>query len=515
MVVDQKSFGIHWFRRDLRVAGNPALRENWKKNNGRVLGIFAFDQNFLAREDFSNNRFQFFLETLKELKSELIELGGDLLVLDIGPKEAFSKILDSLNQTPDLVTWNEDHEPFAVKRDKEMRSFFEHQGVETLQGVDHVLVRPNELTRPGSQEGYKVFTPFSKRWLEIFEGPVVQKRLQIQREGLKYLAKKSSDKLFDLKWKEVLSKNLEDHLENYLTKNQKKVDIKIPKAGSFRAYEKLQAFDPVKYDEQRDTPSIKGTSQFSPFIKNGSLTITQIIAHYDLKPYSKKNGGRDVFFSELIWREFYYHLLARNPEVENQEFVAKYRGLKWSESKEHFNKWKEGKTGYPIVDAGMRQLNQTGWMHNRVRMIVASFLTKHLLINWRWGEQYFMEKLIDGDLAPNNGGWQWASSTGCDAQPYFRVFNPWLQSKRFDPLGEYILNYIPELKNLNIKDLHAPITGHESYPAPIVEHSLARKKAIEFFKYFFFEKISAANPSGLMKTKHLGHNSRGDKEKNI
>jgi deoxyribodipyrimidine photo-lyase len=258
--------------------------------------------------------------------------------------------------------------------------------------------------------------------------------------------------------------------------------VPIPESGFKAAVDKLNAFKPEKYKDLRDIPEEEATSGMSVFLKNGSITTSQIVYHLGLKPYDEKKSSKDTYLSELVWREFYYHILYHKPEVETEEFNSKYSGLKWDNNEKFFELWKEGKTGYPIVDAGMRQLKTTGLMHNRVRMIVASFLTKHLLIDWRWGEQYFMEQLLDGDLAPNNGGWQWAASTGCDAQPYFRVFNPWLQSKKFDPDGHYIKKYIPELSEIESKKLHEPITDHAEYPAPIVEHKASRERAIEVYK---------------------------------
>ena len=212
------------------------------------------------------------------------------------------------------------------------------------------------------------------------------------------------------------------------------------------------------------------------------MTTGQILTYLKLEPYTKKTTGRDVYFSELIWREFYYHVLYRHPRVESESFNLKYKELTWENNKDYFQAWKNGKTGFPIVDAGMRELKETGWMHNRVRMIVASFLTKDLLVDWRWGENYFMETLLDGDLAPNNGGWQWAASTGCDPQPYFRIFNPWSQSKKFDPDGIYIKKHIPELKDVPSRNLHEPGIKVANYPQPIVEHKVQRELALAMYK---------------------------------
>ncbi len=491
----QQTYGIHWFRRDLRVAGNLALQENWKQNDGRVVGVFCFDKVFLSRSDFSVNRFQFFINTLAELKKELRELGSDLLFMDIGPQQAFPKLLKQLEKErsglPKVISWGVDYEPFAVKRDQEMQKVFPSLGVSCLSMRDHLLIEPHELAKKNDPEGhYQVYSPFARQWLEIFRGEEVQRRVKAQNAGLKYLQKRAkgqTEKIFKLNWKNLLT-NLEEYdsnLKKYQEENGKKTTVEIPATGSLVAYEAMQDFKKRidTYKEKRDFPSINGTSKFSLFLKNGSLTVPQIIAFFELEPYKKKKTNRDSFFSELIWREFYYHILKHNPRVETEAFLPQYQGLQWQNDKKFFQAWKDGKTGFPIVDAGMRQLKTTGWMHNRVRMIVASFLTKDLLIDWQWGEKYFMEQLLDGDLAPNNGGWQWAASTGCDPQPYFRIFNPWLQSKKFDPDGVYIKTFVPELKDLDPKDLHQEIYNHPTYPKPIVDHSEQRDKALELYKW--------------------------------
>lgn len=485
-------YGIHWFRRDLRVAGNLALQKQFKKHEGKVVGLFCFDKKFLSRPDFSVNRFQFFLNTLVELRRELREVGSDLLVLDISPFEAFPELMGKLESKgfgkPKTVSWCRDYEPFARERDEKLKVMMEEHGIEHFNERDHLIIEPDELQKDGGG-GYQVYTPFSRRWLKIFQTKEVSDRMKVYKKSLTYLRKRKKgevEKIFDLSWKKVFKQKnpYPDHLNNYVESNGKLVDVEIPAAGSLEAFERMTEFKKRidAYADKRDTPSIIGTSKLSTFLKNGSLTTGQIIAFFELDPYEQKKTDRDSYFSELIWREFYYHVLWRHPEVTEKEFIEKFRGLKWENNKKHFEAWKEGKTGYPIVDAGMRELKETGWMHNRVRMIVASFLTKHLLIDWRWGEQYFMEKLLDGDIAPNNGGWQWAASTGCDPQPYFRIFNPWLQSKKFDPDGIYIKRFVPELEAEIAKNLHQPILGHKSYPAPIVDHKERREKALATYK---------------------------------
>ncbi len=489
-----EKFGIHWFRRDLRVAGNKALKYNWKVNDKKVLGIFCFDKKFLSRPDMSYNRFQFFIETLMSLKTELNKIGSDLLVLDIGPQDAFKDLLEKLKthqlRTPELITWNRDYEPFAVARDNELKDFFEVQNIKTVDFRDHLTIEPHELYKSEKDlNGYQVYSPFARKWLSIYVQDEFKKRVSSQKKGFEYLEQLKNDmapKIFDYSWQDLFAgkMNYPDNLSIYYQENLKKVTVPIPESGSLKAYEQLQAFK-VKldnYGETRDFPNVKGTSKLSMYLKNGSITVPQIIHYFNLQPYVKKQSSRDVFFSELIWREFYYHIIYRHPRVERESFLDKYKNLKWENNEDYFQAWKDGKTGFPIVDAGMRELKTTGWMHNRVRMIVASFLTKDLLINWQWGEKYFMETLLDGDLAPNNGGWQWAASTGCDPQPYFRIFNPWSQSKKFDKDGHYIKTFLPELNNIEAKKLHEPIIGHSTYPEPIVDHKTQREKALAMYK---------------------------------
>lgn len=483
---------VHWFRRDLRLAGNHLLRQMISENEGKVLGIFCFDRNFLKRDDFSVNRFQFFLETLRELKAEMQSFGGDLLIIDEPPQVAFKKMFEILQKNklslPKIMSWNRDYEPFARTRDDEIEKLLGRFEILNLTARDHLLIEPWELLKSDGKP-YQVFTPFSKRWIELFESDEVQKRVAKEISSINYLEKKSAKKenVFHLKWENVFQGKMSypDILEEYSAQNKKQVDVPIPEAGSSKAFSCLKEFGQrvENYGVHRDIPSIRGTSGLSIFLKNGSITAAQIIYFLNLKGYWQKKSGKEVFLSELIWREFYYHILYHFPYVEKTAFNEKYKDLKWENSKANFEKWKKGETGFPIVDAAMRQLNQTGWMHNRLRMIVGSFLTKDLLIDWKWGEQYFMEKLLDGDLAANNGGWQWVASTGVDASPYFRVFNPWLQGKKIDADGEFIKKYLPELKKLDPKFLHTPnLMLEANYISPIVNHEVQRFKALKLFK---------------------------------
>lgn len=477
----EKKYGIHWFRRDLRIAGNAALQNNWKKNEGRVLGLFCFDSKFLSREDFSHNRFAFFLKTLKALKMDFKAAGGDLLVLDGDPLKVWSQIISS--SIPALVTFNRDYEPFARKRDESVLDLLKKKEINVETERDHLILEPQEVLK-GDGGYYQVYTPFAKRWLEKFTDEDIQSRVDAKKLGLSFLERPSKEILFSGSWKEFLNQEMTDQLEKFIKDNEKNVNIPIPDAGSRVAFEKLKNFSKKmkNYTKERDFPSHEGTSGLSHFFKNGSLTTAQVASYLGLghEGLASESGG-SRFLKELIWREFYYSILWHEPRVEKEAFIKKYNEISWKNDRERFKRWCEGTTGFPIVDAGMRQLNSTGWMHNRVRMIVASFLTKDLLIDWRWGEKYFMNKLLDGDLAPNNGGWQWAASTGCDPQPYFRIFNPYLQSEKFDPDGSYIRKFVPELRQVKGKAIHCP-EGVKGYPEPIVDHATQRGLAVGLYK---------------------------------
>jgi deoxyribodipyrimidine photo-lyase len=377
---------------------------------------------------------------------------------------------------------------FARTRDEKIEKYLNEISLNVKNFRDHLLIEPDELFKEDNS-GYQVYSPFARKWMELAQTPLMRQRIQSQIEGFKYLDKLQSgvqEKIFSLSWSELLDKIdiTNDTLLEFRKLNLKKVTIPIPKAGSIEAFKRLKEYknDLSEYKDCRDYPALKKTSKFSIYLKNGSLTVPQILAYYELTPYKKKQSAEDTFYSELVWREFYYHILYRHPYVEKSCFLKIYDSIKWENSEKNFEKWKNGQTGFPIVDAGMRELKQTGWMHNRVRMIVASFLVKDLLIDWRWGEKYFMEQLLDGDLAPNNGGWQWAASTGCDPQPYFRIFNPWLQSLKFDSDGEYIFKYLPELiGKVSAKKIHEPL-NIIGYPEPIVDHKVQREKALNLYK---------------------------------
>ena len=356
--------------------------------------------------------------------------------------------------------------------------------MEAITARDHLVFEPHEIKKDDGQF-YQVYTPFSSKWFDQLKTSEGLSRIEVE----KVFEASKKKATFRGSWKELAPTKIHliDRLEDFDRKNQKNVTISIPEVGFRVAHQQLLGFSKkiLEYKENRDFPSVDGTSRLSMFLKNGSFTSTQIIKMLKLQNLNLDSSSGPVqFLKEIIWREFYYHILFHRPDVEMNSFNKNLQNIRWENRGDLFERWKEGTTGFPIVDAGMRELRETGWMHNRVRMIVASFLVKDLLIDWRWGEKYFMQMLLDGDLAPNNGGWQWAASTGCDPQPYFRIFNPWLQSKKFDPDAHYIKKYVSELKSAPIEVIHDPESDRSKwgYPKPIVDHAEQKKKALLIYK---------------------------------
>ena len=403
-------------------------------------------------------------------------MGGDLLVLDQPPQEGFARVLRELERSPQgkptVISYNRDYEPFARRRDHHVRQLIENDfHVEVHTERDHLLIEPGELPRPAASNRpyFQLYSPFARNWFEKLQSPEIQARIQASNQG---------PSQFKGVWRDLLSPDtFPDQLEWFHSENQKKVGIHIPLAGRKEALSRVAQFSAylAQYKDRRDFPAEKGTSQLSVFLKNGSLTVADIIRELGLHSQSSKaETSKTKYLKELVWREFYYHILWHCPRVETESFIERYGKIRWENNEEYFDAWKRGDTGYPLVDAGMRELKSTGWMHNRVRMVVASFLTKDLLIDWRWGERYFMEQLLDGDLALNNGGWQWAASTGCDPQPYFRIFNPVLQSQKFDPNGRYIKMWVPEAGNLAGEVNHEPVS-------PIVDHFSRKEIALRIY----------------------------------
>ena len=424
-------YSIFWFRRDLRLNDNVALYHALKAGNP-VIPIFIFDKNILNElEDRSDKRVQFIYQTIKKIKAELSELGSDLKVIYDIPQLAFEQLSSEFNI--DKVFTNHDYEPYATKRDEEIKSFLETKNISFHTFKDQVIFEKNEVVKDDGTP-YTVFTPFSKKW-------------------------KAALTDFHLK-----SYPTEKYFSNFANLNFGKLISEMDMNFSFQPFSFPLAKFPENiisnYHNTRDFPAVEGISKLSLHLRFGTISIRELMR--TAKSLNEK------YLNELIWREFYMTIMWHFPYVANSCFKKEYNYIQWRNNESEFDAWCNGKTGYPIVDAGMKELNETGFMHNRVRMIVASFLTKHLLIDWRWGEAYFAKKLLDFELSSNNGGWQWAAGCGVDAAPYFRVFNPALQTERFDKDLKYINKWLPELNSFN-------------YPKPIVEHKFARDRVLKVY----------------------------------
>jgi deoxyribodipyrimidine photo-lyase len=452
---------IVWHRRDLRLHDNTALHHALQYSS-RILPLFILDPGILSRSDTAPGRVQFLLESLQVLQKRYQAIGGQL-VIEQGDPVVVLPLLAAKVQAR-WVVWNEDYEPYALQRDTQVQQALAAQGIIVKSYPDQLLHSPGEILTQ-NKEFYSVYTPFWRNWIRSKKKDPWPTPTRLDPiENLSSLALPS---LRDLGFES---------------------DQELPAAGEEVALDLLAEFSAHaiwNYAEQRNFPAISGTSQLSPHLRWGTLGIRQVWqTTVDLEPDIRSDeaaGSLEVWRQELAWREFYKHVLVAWPYVETGSYRPVFDRLEWGNRSDYFAAWCQGQTGYPIVDAAMRQLNQTGWMHNRCRMIVASFLTKDLLIDWRWGELYFMQKLVDGDLAANNGGWQWSAGVGTDPKP-LRIFNPSTQAARFDPEGDYIRHYVPELSGL---DTYALLTVGQSkigmqalqnriqmgYPRPIVDHN--------------------------------------------
>jgi deoxyribodipyrimidine photo-lyase len=423
---------LFWFRRDLRLDDNAGLFHALKGPEP-VIPIFIFDTHILDElKDKADKRVDFIYREIKRLQEQLLSWGSSLLVYHSTPLEAFKKLLQQYDIA--CVYTNHDYEPYAVHRDKEVQQLLATKGIALKTYKDQVIFERQEVVKDDGAP-YTVFTPYSKKW-----------KSQLQPFYLKPYP--------TLKYKH----------------NFRKLEAtKIPSLASLGFENTGTAFPEPEvnegllrtYDQTRDIPAVDGTSKLGLHLRFGTVSIRQLAGI--------ATGLNETFLNELIWREFFMMILWHFPRVINTSFKEEYDRIIWRNKKEEFERWCNGTTGYPIVDAGMRELNATGFMHNRVRMITASFLTKHLLIDWRWGEAYFAQKLLDYDLSANNGNWQWAAGCGCDAAPYFRIFSPQRQTEKFDPQGTYIRKWVPELDAFG-------------YPAPIVDHAAARDRCLATYK---------------------------------
>ena len=466
----QKS-SLVWFRRDLRTHDHTALSAALDESE-RVHCAFIFDKAILdALTDRADRRVEFIWESVRELDAQLRDDGGGLIVRHALAETEIPALAKTLGvQT---VYANHDYEPGAIARDETVRTALEQIGVAFKTYKDQVVFEKAEvMTLSGTP--FSVFTPYKNAWLKkVTENDLFSRR---------YLPKKAQFAPQVLAIPSIESMG-------FARTNLALLKVPTGMSGGKALFDDfLKRID--HYDEARNFPSVKGPSYLSVHLRFGTVSIRALANAALTRWRAIDSDGAATWLSELIWRDFYFQILHHHPRVVNRSFKPEYDAITWVNNPAHFEAWCQGKTGYPIVDAGMRQLNETGYMHNRLRMVVASFLTKDLQIDWRWGEQYFAQKLIDYDMSANTGGWQWAASTGCDAQPYFRIFNPTAQSEKFDAKGTFIRRYVPEIAALSDKDIHAPwlsasLVPHGrgvQYPAPIVDHAVARVATLEMFK---------------------------------
>jgi deoxyribodipyrimidine photo-lyase len=421
---------ICWFRRDLRLEDQAALHHALK-GDLPVVPIFIFDREILDPLPENDHRVTFIHQTLTELNEALNGVGSALKTYYDHPLDAWKDILEDYSVKQ--VYFNEDYEPYARERDEKVQDLLDEKDIEWQVFTDQVIMTPGKVLK-SDDTPYLVYTPFSKQWKKVLKSEQL-KEYSVSLKGGNWLEH-------------------DGYLHDLEEMDFKPSDIKPPNP-------KVESDVLDSYDEHRDIPSIQGTTRVSTELRFGLVSIRKLV-----KTAREEN---ESWLNELIWREFFMHILYFYPEVVDQEFKSKYRNLPWKNDEEEFEKWKKGKTGFALVDAGMRELNETGYMHNRVRMLVASFLTKHLMIDWRWGEAYFAEKLFDYELASNNGNWQWAAGTGVDAAPYFRVFNPVRQVDRFDPNEKYIRKWVSEY-------------GTDDYPEEMIDLKERKEECVERYK---------------------------------
>lgn len=403
------------------------------QNEENVLPLFIFDSEILDKlEDKTDARVQFIHDQVSDIHEALKTFGSSILVKKGEPLQVFTELTEEYEVH--AVYTNRDYEPYARKRDEQVAGLLKDKGINFLDFKDQVIYEKDEITTEKG-EFYKVFTPYSRVWLKKFKASSIETVSLDGRNNSFYQTRPIS-------------------LPSLEEIGFERSKIEIPKLEIDKSLI-------TKYDKTRNFPAIDGTSRLGIHLRFGTISIRKLVLEA-----ARLN---ETYLNELIWREFYMTILYNNPQVVDKAFKPQYDRIPWRNDEKDFELWCQGKTGYPIVDAGMRELNETGYMHNRVRMVTASFLTKHLLIDWRWGEAYFAQKLLDFELSSNNGGWQWAAGTGTDAQPYFRIFNPESQMEKFDKEKKYIKRWIPEF-------------GTENYPEPMVDHKKARKRALETYK---------------------------------
>ncbi len=416
-----------WFRRDLRLHDNVGFTKALE-GNSRVIPVFIFDEDILNKLPKNDARVQFIHQQLESIQDELTEHKGGLIVRKGKPLDIWKSLLNEFEV--DTIYTNGDYEPYALERDQAISHLCAERQVSMQIFKDQVIFEKDEILKDDGNP-YTVFTPYKRKWLQ-----------RMKEHGLPEVKSPNMTNLY----------SHATELPNLSENGFESSSIIVPPFHLDRV---------TDYTNTRDFPAIEGTSHLSTHLRFGTIGIRSIVR--------EAVQLNETFLSELIWREFFMQILYHYPYVVGNNFKSKYDGIEWRNNKDEFQRWREGNTGYPMVDAGMRELNETGLMHNRVRMVTASFLCKHLLIDWRWGEAYFAEKLLDYDLSANNGNWQWAAGTGCDAAPYFRIFNPTAQLQKFDPQMLYTLKWVPEYEEIG-------------YPEPMVDHKMARERALATYK---------------------------------
>jgi deoxyribodipyrimidine photo-lyase len=458
---------LHWFRNDLRLHDNTAFAAAAAAAD-ELVPVFVFDPHF-ADKNCGAPRLRFLLDCVQRLAADLDARGCPLVVRRGDPVEEIPRLLD--DSRAGLLTFNRDYSPYACSRDDAVRRAAERVGVRVQDHKDRVIFESGEvLSRQGRP--FSIYTPYRRAWLERFaRHPLsLSPRLRLRPPVPRLVRGK-------LPTPAELGVGDDDR-------------TCIPTGGEQAAWRRLRAFiegDLRDYVSGRDRPAEDGTSRLSPYLHLGVVSIraclSEVLGVAELEPVCA--AGAQRWRDEIVWRDFYQALLAAEPRVLVEPFRREYAALRWANDDSMFAAWCAGTTGYPFVDAGMRQLAETGWVHNRVRMVVASFLVKDLLIDWRRGERFFLQRLVDGDAASNNGGWQWAASTGTDAQPYFRIFNPVAQAERFDPEGRYVRRFVPELRRSPDRYVHRPWEAPKpppDYPSRIVDHAERRLVALQVFK---------------------------------
>jgi deoxyribodipyrimidine photo-lyase len=468
-----------WFRRDLRDFDHAALHRALTSAKA-VYATFVFDREILdtlpSKDD---RRVEFILESVRELDAALRAHGGGLIVRHARSRDEIPALAAALGV--DAVYANHDYEPAAIDRDAAVARALADRGISFVTTKDQVIFERDEV-RSLAGKPFSVFTPYRNAWLKALT-PAQVRAHPVARHAAA-LARPPRPLDAGLPALEAMG---------FARTNLPAIGVRPGMSGGAELFADFKRrID--RYGEARDFPAVKGPSYLSVHLRFGTVSVRELAAYAHARSLEPGGAGAATWLSELIWRDFYAQILWHHPHVVGGAFRREYDALRFPDDPALFAAWKEGRTGYPLVDAAMRQLNSTGYMHNRLRMVAASFLVKDLLVHWKHGEAYFAGTLIDFDLASNNGGWQWAASTGCDAQPYFRIFNPVAQSERFDPEGRFIRRYVPELAALEAREIHAPwllspalqqargvVVGRD-YPAPIVDHASARLRALALFK---------------------------------